>query len=79
AKNRLLNQYTASATGKRVVAGPAEATAIGNIMLQAIGAGAVASLAEARAIIRNSVEQEVFIPEAEEQWCEAYKRFQTLK
>ncbi len=79
AKNRLLNQYTANATGKRVVAGPAEATAIGNIMLQAIGAGAVASLAEARAIIRNSVEQEVFVPEAEEQWCEAYKRFQTLK
>ena len=79
AKNRLLNQYTANATGKRVVAGPAEATAIGNIMLQAIGAGAVASLAEARAIIRNSVEQEVFIPESEELWCEAYKRFQTLK
>ena len=79
AKNRLLNQYTANATGKRVVAGPAEATAIGNIMLQAMGAGAVASLAEARAIIRNSVELEVFVPEAEEQWREAYKRFQTLK
>jgi rhamnulokinase len=79
AKNRLLNQYTANATGKRVVAGPAEATAIGNIMLQAMGAGAIGSLAEARAIIRNSVEQEIFEPEAEEQWREAYKRFQTLK
>ena len=79
AKNRLLNQYTANATGKRVVAGPAEATAIGNVMLQAMGAGAVASLVEARAIIRNSVEQEVFLPENEEQWREAYKRFQTLK
>ena len=79
AKNHLLNQYTANATGKRVVAGPAEATAIGNVMLQAMGAGAVASLAEARAIIRNSVEQEIFLPEAEEQWREAYKKFQTLK
>ncbi len=79
AKNRLLNQYTANATGKRVVAGPAEATAIGNIMLQAMGAGAIGSLAEARAIIRNSVEQEVFEPQNEAQWQEAYKRFQTLK
>ena len=79
AKNRLLNQYTANATGKRVVAGPAEATAIGNIMLQAMGAGAVDTLAEARAIIRNSVELDEFVPENEAQWREAYKRFQTLK
>ena len=79
AKNRLLNQYTANATGKRVVAGPAEATAIGNIMLQAMGAGAVDSLAEARTIIRASVEQEVFLPENEAQWQEAYKRFQMTK
>ena len=36
-------------------------------------------LAEARAIIRNSVELDEFVPENEEQWREAYKRFQTLK
>jgi rhamnulokinase len=78
-KNRLLNQYTANAIGKRVVAGPSEATAIGNIMMQAVGAGAVESLAEARAIIRASVETEEFLPQECEEWNKAYNRFQTLK
>ena len=78
-KNALLNQYTANATGKRVVAGPSEATAIGNVMMQAIGAGAVGSLAEARKIIRNSVETEEFLPENTEQWNKAYEIFHNLK
>ncbi len=78
-KNRLLNQYTANAIGKRVVAGPSEATAIGNVMMQAVAAGAVGSLAEAREIIRRSVETEEFLPERVEEWRKAYKRFQTLK
>jgi rhamnulokinase len=78
-KNALLNQYTANATGKRVVAGPSEATAIGNVMMQAIGAGAVGSLAEAREIIRNSVETEEFLPENTEQWNKAYEKFHNLK
>ncbi len=78
-KNALLNQYTANAIDKRVVAGPSEATAIGNVMMQAVAAGAVGSLAEARKIIRNSVDTEEFIPENSATWNEAYKRFQTLK
>lgn len=78
-KNSLLNQYTANATGKRVVAGPSEATAIGNIMMQAIGAGVVHSLAEARQVIRHSVATEEFIPQDCQQWDAAYSRFQTLK
>ena len=78
-KNRLLNQFTANAIGKRVVAGPSEATAIGNVMMQAIGAGAVGSLAEARQIIRASIETEEFLPQDRELWESAYKRFQTLK
>ena len=79
AKNALLNQYTASATGKRVVAGPSEATAIGNIMMQAVGAGVVGSVAEARKIIRNSIATEEFIPQSSEAWNEAYSKFVTLK
>ena len=74
-KNALLNQYTANATGKRVVAGPSEATAIGNIMMQAVGAGVVGSVAEARAIIRNSITTETFTPQNTEAWSEAYSRF----
>ena len=78
-KNRLLNQYTANAIGKRVVAGPSEATAVGNVMMQAVAAGAVGSLAEARKIIRNSVETEEFLPENSNAWSEAYDKFIRLK
>lgn len=78
-KNRLLNQYTANAIGKRVVAGPSEATAVGNVMMQAVAAGAVGSLAEARKIIRNSVETEEFLPENSNAWSEAYDKFRRLK
>ena len=78
-KNKLLNQFTANAIGKRVLAGPSEATAIGNIMMQAVGAGAVSSLAEARKIIRASIETEEFLPQEREAWEAAYNRFKTLK
>ena len=78
-KNRLLNQFTANAIGKRVVAGPSEATAIGNIMMQMIGAGAVGSIAEARDVVRASIATEEFVPQARPEWEEAYKRFQTIK
>ena len=78
-KNKLLNQFTANAIGKRVLAGPSEATAIGNIMMQAVGAGAVASLAEARQIIRASIETEEFLPQESEEWSVAYNRFKSLK
>jgi len=61
-KNKFLNQLTADAIGLPVVAGPAEATAIGNAMMQAKGLGIVRSLDEMRAIIRNSVSPEIFYP-----------------
>lgn len=77
-KNTLLNQYTANATGKRVIAGPSEATAIGNVMMQAIGAGVVDSLAEARKIIRHSVKTEEFIPQDSQAWQNAFNRFKEI-
>ena len=52
----MLNELTAKATGKRVVTGPVEATAIGNIIMQMIGSGEIADLAEARKIIKKSFE-----------------------
>ena len=77
-KNRLLNQYTANAIGKRVLAGPSEATAIGNVMMQAVGAGVISSLAEAREIIRRSVETEEFTPQDSQAWDAAYNRFKKI-
>jgi rhamnulokinase len=75
-KNRLLNQFTADATGKRVIAGPAEATALGNIAVQMMATGAVSSIEEARAIIDRSFPTEVFEPHNCDQWDRHADRFQ---
>jgi rhamnulokinase len=61
-RNRLLNQMAADVTGRRVIAGPTEATAAGNALTQALGAGDVASLDELRAIVRRSFAVEEFQP-----------------
>jgi rhamnulokinase len=61
-RNTLLNQFVADTTGRRVIAGPSEATAIGNILVQAMGAGVVKDLAEAREVVRNSFELTVVEP-----------------
>jgi len=78
-KNRLLNQFTANAIGRKVIAGPSEATAIGNVMIQAMAAGVVSSLQEMRAIIHASIETEEFIPQDADAWEQAYQKFITLK
>jgi rhamnulokinase len=58
----LLNQLTADATGLPVYAGPSEATVLGNIMVQMQSVGLINSLAQGRAIIKNSITQEIFNP-----------------
>jgi rhamnulokinase len=74
-RNRLLNQFTADATGRTVVAGPVEASALGNIAMQMVATKAVASLAEARRIIEHSFPVERFEPVAPEAWNAHYRRF----
>jgi len=74
-KNRWLCQAVADACARRVVAGPVEATATGNVMMQAIAAGDVASIAQAREIIRRSFDVEQYEPKNVEPWNEAYQRF----
>lgn len=74
-KNALLNQWTANAIGLPVVAGPSEATAFGNIMVQAKAAGLVNSLQEMRDILRNSIELHHFEPVKKEEWSAAFDRF----
>lgn len=77
-QNRQLNQATADACQRRVVAGPIEATAIGNVAMQAIAAGAIGSVAQVRQVIRDSFPVEEYEPQHAEAWNEAYGRFQAL-
>lgn len=77
-QNKLLNQFTANATGLPIVAGPYEATAIGNIMMQAKGLGLVKSLKEIRAIINESFTLESYEPQDTELWNNAYEKFLKL-
>ena len=77
-KNKLLNQFTADSTGRTVITGPVEATAIGNILMQAIGMKHISSLAEAREVVRISFEPEIFEPRLNSAWDEAYARLKKV-
>ena len=74
-RNRLLNQFTADATGRQVVAGPVEATALGNIAVQMVATGAVGSLSDARDVIERSFPIERFDPIDHDRWDAHYRRF----
>jgi rhamnulokinase len=74
-KNQLLNQFTADASGRRVIAGPIEATALGNIGMQMLATGAVSSLGEVREVIARSFPAQVYEPQETTEWHEAYKMF----
>jgi rhamnulokinase len=77
-QNRLLCQMTADACNRRVVAGPVEATAIGNLMMQAVAQGAIGSIAQAREVIRTSFAAAEYRPKLPQAWSDAYARFQRL-
>jgi rhamnulokinase len=74
-RNRLLNQFTADSTGRTVVAGPVEASALGNIAMQMVATGAVSSLTEARHLIERSFPVERFEPIDPDRWNLHYRRF----
>jgi len=78
-KNTLLNQMTADATGRTVVAGPVEATAIGNVLLQALTLGHIATHADLRKTVRASFHLETCTPCPSPAWKAAYERFSKLK
>jgi rhamnulokinase len=73
-RNQLLNQFTANATGRRVLAGPVEATALGNIAMQMVATRAVSSMADARRIIDRSFPVERFEPQNVDRWDAEYPR-----
>jgi rhamnulokinase len=74
-KNSLLSQMTADATGRRVVVGPYEATAMGNALVQAMATGQVRDLAHLRRIVASSTELDVYEPSSSAGWDDAYQRY----
>ncbi len=79
-QNRLLSQFAADATQRRVVTGPVEATATGNLLVQALALGEIASLDEARQVVRDSFEVSEFEPDpaSRQAWDDAYARLNEL-
>jgi rhamnulokinase len=77
-RNSLLNQMTADATGLRVVAGPVEATACGNVIAQMLARGDISSLAEGRSILAESFDPEIFEPTDPAPWDAKAKAFDQL-
>ena len=73
--NNYLNQFTSNSLGVKVLAGPQEGTALGNIMLQAKASGEVKDIWEMRRIIANSLELKEFLPQDKQLWDEAYERY----
>jgi rhamnulokinase len=74
-RNRQLCQAVADACARRVLAGPVEATATGNLMIQAVSAGDIASITEAREVIRRSFDVDQYEPQNTAVWDDAYERF----
>jgi rhamnulokinase len=74
-QNEALNQLTADACGRPVVAGPVEATVLGNLLIQARSAGELKSLADLRQVVRESSVLKTYEPRATAAWNDAYPRF----
>ena len=77
-RNALLNQFTSNACGVEVIAGPTEATALGNVLVQAITLGDLPDLESARQVVRKSMDVESFQPEDSAAWNIAKTRFKEL-
>ncbi len=74
-QNELLCQLTADCCNRQVLAGPVEATAIGNVLVQAVGLGLLGSLADAREVVRRSFDVRSYEPRRPEEWEGPYRRF----
>ncbi len=74
-QNKMLTRFTADATNIRVVAGPIEATATGNILMQAFGSGEIGSLNELRQVVMDTFEPEEYLPNNTPEWESAYKKY----
>jgi rhamnulokinase len=75
AKDKVLSQFTANSCNKKVLAGPDNATALGNMMVQLIACGEICSIEQGRRAIRNSYEIKEYLPENHQEWNLQYRRF----
>ena len=75
-QNKLLSQLAADATGRQVITGPVEATATGNLLMQAVALGKIDSIEQAREVVRRSFEVETFEPDGSscQAWDDAYAK-----
>ena len=78
-RNALLNQATADATGRTVIAGPVEATAAGNILVQAVAMKELKNLDALRGVVRKSFEVVTYKPNPTLDWLDALVKFNGLK
>lgn len=76
AQSRLLCRMTAEATGREVIAGPVEATALGNVGVQLLYHKELADLSELRSVVAETSELDHYVPHEPERWNEAYRRYQ---
>src|SRR5262249_2617482 len=77
-QNALLCEWTADACRRAVLAGPVEATALGNVMVQTMGLGLLGNLADGREVVRRSVELMTYEPNETKRWDEQWPRFAKL-
>jgi len=77
-KDTLLCQMTANSCNRKVIAGPIEATVLGNIAVQLLATGEIESIAKAREIVAKSEGVKEYLPEDVSQWEQAYKRFELI-
>jgi sugar (pentulose or hexulose) kinase len=77
-KDKMLCQFTANGTGRVVIAGPVEATSIGNLVVQAMALGEIETLEEARQVVKNSFPTVEYEPQDTTDWDEAYERFKKI-
>ena len=71
-KDKMVCKFIANATGKKVIAGPVEATSTGNALMQLTALGKIKDLNEAREVVRNSFDVTEYMPEEPEKWDRAY-------
>jgi rhamnulokinase len=77
-KNIMLNQFVADALGLPVIAGPEEATAVGNLMVQAMGLGVIKTMQDALPIIRQAFPLKEYKPRDTASWDKAYEHFRKI-
>ncbi len=78
-QNELLDQFAADATGRTVVTGPVEATALGNVLVQALALGHIDSITEGREVVKKSFDLKTFQPKDSSAWDDHYHRYLEIR